>query len=471
MQENDIQSRTHTAKKRPRGINLPTDISDDLLVREWTLSAEDKAQVRQCRGDANRVRFAIQLCVLRKYGRFLENYSSISARILNYHCRQLDIPPLLSLDEPERDATEYGHQQKIRAYLQYAQFDERIEAELIAWLTDRAVEGALAQELFQKAERVLKSWHVILPAPARIERLVASVLAQAKEEFFEKIAGQVSSKLRKRFDELLATSASGKSDLFRLKEYPPAPNAKQMLSYISRFQWLDAMLGEITETGVSPAMQRHLALLAKRHDVSDLRRFVPSKKYALLFCFAVETRKTILDHLVDMHDKYMTDLLRKYKNKHEAKLKQSRKRAQSGLAVVLDASDIVLDNTIDKKSRVDEVFTRVGERPYRDSVEDCREYLRVQDNGFVDQLWNHYSQLARYLPSFLGLKFEASIGSQPLLDAVQLYRNVCAGVSDFPVTPPTFFLKAEWIYPSRKPDGSFDRRIWDIGLAVAVRDA
>jgi hypothetical protein len=45
-----------------------------------------------------------------------------------------------------------------------------------------------------------------------------------------------------------------------------------------------------------------LAQLAKRYDAQALKRFAPAKRYALVACFLAETRKTLLDHVVEMHD-------------------------------------------------------------------------------------------------------------------------------------------------------------------------
>lgn len=50
-------------------FNPPTDRRE--LVRHYTLSAEDLATVRRCRGDHNRLGCAVMLCYLRYPGRAL----------------------------------------------------------------------------------------------------------------------------------------------------------------------------------------------------------------------------------------------------------------------------------------------------------------------------------------------------------------------------------------------------------------
>jgi hypothetical protein len=99
-------------RQRQAGLALPEDPSEEELARDWTLSEADRAEVLSCRGDDNRRRFALQLCVLRRYGRFLDRYQDVPVRILNHLNRQLGLMPTLSLPEAERDATESSHQPK-----------------------------------------------------------------------------------------------------------------------------------------------------------------------------------------------------------------------------------------------------------------------------------------------------------------------------------------------------------------------
>ena len=51
----------------PRRVSpaLPEDPSGEELARDWTLSESDLAEVRRCRGNNHRRRFAVQLCMLR----------------------------------------------------------------------------------------------------------------------------------------------------------------------------------------------------------------------------------------------------------------------------------------------------------------------------------------------------------------------------------------------------------------------
>ena len=68
-----------------RGRSAPSaDISEDGLARDWTLSAEDLAEIAHARGPDHRRRFALQLCMLRNHGRFLDDYRQAPLKIVNH---------------------------------------------------------------------------------------------------------------------------------------------------------------------------------------------------------------------------------------------------------------------------------------------------------------------------------------------------------------------------------------------------
>ena len=105
------------ARHRSPSILLPEDPSQEELAQYWTLSARDKEEVLKCRGEAQRRRFAVQLCMLRAYGRFLPKAVAAPAAITNHLARQLDLPLVLFGEVPGRLATETDHFLRIRTYL------------------------------------------------------------------------------------------------------------------------------------------------------------------------------------------------------------------------------------------------------------------------------------------------------------------------------------------------------------------
>src|SRR5215475_4078695 len=117
-------------RRHTPSLVLPDNPSPEELIKSWTLSAQDHAEVLRCRGDANRRRFAVQLCTLRTYGRFLPEATPAPVAITNYLARQLALPLVLFGDVPERLATETDQLQRIRTYLGWQPFDDEARTRL-----------------------------------------------------------------------------------------------------------------------------------------------------------------------------------------------------------------------------------------------------------------------------------------------------------------------------------------------------
>ena len=168
-------------RRHTPSLVLPDNPSPEELIKSWTLSARDHAEVMRCRGDANRRRFAVQLCTLRTYGRFLPEATPAPVAIANHLARQFDLPPVLFGELPGRLATETEQRQRIREYLGWRPYDEAARARVTTWLTQRATDDLLPSDLVARTEAILRSWQIVLPALSTVEELVASVTASAQD--------------------------------------------------------------------------------------------------------------------------------------------------------------------------------------------------------------------------------------------------------------------------------------------------
>lgn len=459
--------------RRQTGVMLPEDPGEEELARDWTLSEVDQGEVLHCRGDDNRRRFAIQLCVLRQYETFLDRYAAVPVRILNHLNRQLGLPPVPKLAEVEREATETGHQQRIREHLKFRTFDEDARQLLKEHLRARLAQGAWPEDLIDSAVDALRFWRIVAPAVSSLERLAASVAATGREEMFDRIASRLDETTRRSLEQMLEVApGERRSALFRFKEYPPEASPASLLDYLDRRHTLEASgVTRIDLSGIPLSVVEHLAQLARRYDAQALKRFVPDMRLAMLTCFLSEAQKSLLDHLITMHDQFMTTLTRRSRHAFDERHREFRKRARRGIDFVLSAMEILLDP--EATDRLTALYRRIEEPALRSAVEDCREFQRLEDQGLQDELRARYTGLRRYLPTFLELPFRAESGMEPLLAAVAIARELNRERSrTLPPNAPVGFIPAAWhasLY--REGSGRVDRPLWEIGLAIAVRDA
>jgi TnpA family transposase len=475
MSTDDSPDAETLAWRRPASV----DPDEDELARRWSLTPSDLAVVAECRGDDHRRRFAVQLCWLRVHGRFLDDYRHAPVKIVNHLSRQLGLPPVLFLDRPGRAQTERAQALRIRRHLGLRPFDSGVAADLRHWLAQGAIEGRTAAELLVRAEDKLRGWHVMLPATSTLERLVTAEVTHATTQLYETVSLRLPPSLREAIDLLVEVpEGDARSSLFRLKDFPKSASAAAIKGDIVRLRLIE----QLVEAGaglddIDPRVVRQLGQLGRRYDAGDLRRFAKPKRDALVACYLVEARKTLLDQIVEMNDLFLTGTNRRARNAVEKQRKTLRRRARDGLHRVLAAIDALVE--ADGAQTV-EAF-RDGQNPsaLAEAAIACRAYERLEARGHLDAMLARYGTLRQYLPAFFGLPFEAASGSETLLRAIEILRALDAGTRG-PLTTddPHSFLPAEWrphlVTASKTGDkaaGKLDRAIWEISLAFAVRDA
>jgi TnpA family transposase len=461
--------------RRSVALPLPEDLGEEELARNWTLSEADRAQVLRCRGDDNRRRFAVQLCVLRHYGRFLKDFASVPVRILNHISRQLGLTPVLSLSQSDREATEVEYEQRLRDDLGYRSFDAAARANLEEHLRSQLAQGMLPEGLRQQAEDALRFWRIIPPSASTLNRLVASIAATGRQEIFDRIAARLNDSERQALDQLLPVGEEDhQSPLAQFREYPPEATGESILAYIEHHRLLRSPgLREINLSGIHPHLAYHLYQLARKYDAQALKRFAPATRYALLSCFVVETQRTLLDHLIQMHEQFLTTMCRKSRHAFEEKHRAFRRRARKGIQMLLGAVEILLQPGKVGANPVCDLYEKIGESCLREALADCYEFERLEEAGYQNELRARYSGLRRYLPAFLELPLQAEPGAESLLRGIELLREINRDSSrpwpqDIPISG---IVPTSWQPLLKKEDGDIDRRLWEISLALAVRDA
>src|SRR5262244_4056593 len=216
-------------------------------------------------------------------------------------------------------------------------------------------------------------------------------------------------------------------------------------------------------------MIRYLADQAKRYDVHTLRRFPTPKRYGLTACFLVEIHKTILDHIVALHDQLLTKKMREASNAFEQRYRQVRRHSRRGLAKLISTGETLLDAERSPETTLADLLQELDEASLREAVATCAERQYLEERGGIDALRARYPGLRRYLPAFFALPFRSEPGSEAVLAGLALVRQLDTGTrTTVPAHAPMAFVPSKFRAALHQPDGTVDRRTWELGLAVAV---
>ena len=101
---------------------LASPVNRDELIRWYTFSEADLALIRQRRGEANRLGFAVQLCLLRYPAQGLASNAPPDEVLLEWIAQTLRINPSCWPQYATREETRREHLLELRAYLGLASF-------------------------------------------------------------------------------------------------------------------------------------------------------------------------------------------------------------------------------------------------------------------------------------------------------------------------------------------------------------
>ena len=359
-------------------------------------------------------------------------------------------------------------------YFGFVTFGEQEQQQLKDWLSKQVSKRLSTSELMDLAKEVLLQWKVIPPKQSVLRRLTAGVNNnQVQEEWLEQIATSLDPALIEEFDKLLQVPTEQRtSPLHELKKHPPEGKPPAILEHIDRFKKLEELgVTELVIAGFDEVILEHLAQQTSRYDAEDLKRFRRTKRHAMLACFLTETVKTVLDQLVEMHDQCVVTVLRRSRNAFEKRRDEERRKAKQGLDTVLTTMEGFLSHRQEQSVWV-KLFEQQNWEELEQATQTCRNLQRIEEFGFFDELRTRQSYLKQYLPAFLSLPFEGETGTKQLLTAIQIFRQLASGeIKQLPSHTPVEIGPGAWAKGIKRSNGTIDKRIWEVALAVAVRDA
>lgn len=190
-----------SATERESLLALP-DNRDD-LIRRYTLSQSDLSIIRQRRGAANRLGFAVQLCYLRYPGVVLGVDQVPFSPLLHLVAGQLKIPVEHWAEYGDRAQTRREHLVELQTVFGFEPFtaahhklavQELIE---MAMQTDKGI--VLATSLIER----LRERAILLPRLNAIERVCAEAVTRANRRIYNQLTDELTEVHRHRLDELL----------------------------------------------------------------------------------------------------------------------------------------------------------------------------------------------------------------------------------------------------------------------------
>jgi TnpA family transposase len=297
-----------SATERESLLALPD--TQDELIRRYTLSDTDMAIIRQRRGAANRLGFAVQLCYMRYPGIVLGLGELPFPLLLHLVAAQLKILLEKWGEYGDRDQTRREHMVELQTLFGFRSFTTNHHRAAVQDLAETALQTDTGIVLAGTVVEKLRAQAILLPRLNAIERICAEAVTRANRHINRVLTDALSVGQRTRLDDLLKRREGGSiTSLAWLRQSPLKPNSRHMLEHIDRLRALRAL---DLPAGIERQIHQNRLLKIAREGAqmtsADLMKFEPQRRYATLVALAVEGTATVTDEIIDLHDRIVGKL-------------------------------------------------------------------------------------------------------------------------------------------------------------------
>jgi len=461
-----------SSTERTNLLVLPENQDD--LIRYYTFDESDLSLIRQRRGDANRLGFAVQLCLLRYPGYGLANDMVATKPVIQWAASQIKTDADAWEKYGERDETRREHLQELRSYLNLLPFSLSDFRFLLHDLINLAMQTDKGLVLAAHALETLRHMQVILPALSVIERACAEAVTHANRRIYRALTEPLTEQHRSRLDDLLKRKPDNSITwLVWLRQSPLKPNSRHMLEHIER---LKAFQKLALPEGIGRYIHQNRLLKLAREGgqmtPQDLSKFEKERRYATLVALVLEGMATVTDELIDLHDRILVKLFSTAKNKHQQQFQKQGKVINDKVRLY---SKIGLALVKAKQSGSDPYAAIEAVIPWDDftqSVTEAEQLAQPESFDHLHLVGEQFNMLRRYTPEFLGvLKLRAAPAAKSVLDAIEVLRGMNVdSTRKVPENAPIDFIKARW-KPLVLTDDGIDRRYYEICVLSELKNA
>jgi TnpA family transposase len=461
-----------TPAERAELFAFPGDESE--IIRRYTLSTLDLSVIRRRRGDHNRLGFAVLLCCLRYPGFILPPSAEPPFSLLALVGQQLQISPEVWPQYAQRAQTRREHLVELQAWLQLTVFSTADYRRLAHPLAELARQTDRGPVLAAAMVDWLRQQRIILPTADVIDRLCSEALARGTRQVHEALIAPLSAQHRQALDPLLTVREGTKnSGLVWLRQPPIAPKPRHVLVHLERLKAIDELS---LPPGLEQAIHQNRLLKLAREGgqmtVQHLRDLEPARRYATLVALLLDTRATLIDEIIDLHDRYMGSVFSKAKRNHADQFQQSGKAINDKVRLYSRIGRALLDAKQSGGDPFAAIEAIISWDVFSQSIAEAEQLVQPENFDFLSLIGDSFNQLRRYTPTMLAaLSMKAAPAALDLLAGVDVLKDMNARQArKVPDDAPTSFVRKRWENLVWTPDG-LDRRFYELCVLTELKNS
>jgi hypothetical protein len=206
--------------------------------------------------------------------------------------------------------------------------------------------------------------------------------------------------------------------------------------------------------------------------VYHLKDFEVERCHATLVAILLDTQATLIDEILDLHDRMIGSAFAKAKRTYESSFQEAGKAINEKVRLYAQVGQALIEAKVAGGDPFEAIERLMTWEQFTQSVSEAATLARPEDFDYLGLLSNHYQQLRRYTPAFLeAFEFRAAPARQKLLEAVEVLKRLTASnARSIPEDAPTEFVRRRWA-PHVFTTSDLDRRYYELCTLVELKNA
>lgn len=447
----------------------------EALSRYFLLSSDDLAQIKQCRGTANRLGFALHLVLLRFLHVAVPTLERVPDAIIHFVSLQLDAPPTALAAYPQRVQTRDDHLTQIRTYLGLRPFASTDTDALRAYLVQRAHHRDDSSVLLAEAEDWLRRANILFPALSTLHRLIGEAQTLADDALYQTLVRQLQPAHITALDSLLDRSQGRRGSIFAwLKEASPQASVAAMQELLQKRATIHTTnVLTIDLSVLNRNRVRQLAQLGQMYFAPALKRFAHAKKHSILVALLQERNLAITDDIIEMLDVLIGRIFAHAEEDRDKLFKEQGKQINANLILFRRVAQKLLDAAIPDDQVRTQTFEIISKAQLQQAYDNSAVLVQPDDYNVFAFLTTRYSHLRAFFTDVLqAITFTGTTSAQHVLTALTFLKSLDATKPKWKKLPPETpltFVDDRWLTAVCPQPGVIDHRLWILCLANQLR--
>ena len=451
-------------------FGVPSDRA--LLAKFYTFMPEHRSLIEAKRGDANRLGFALHLALLQYPGFGLRHDEMVPDFLVRHVADQLDLRSDAMADYARRAQTRLEHAWEAMESLGLRGFEPGDVVRALAIATQAASATERGMAIATAIVDDLRGGRIVLPAPARIERIGIAGRAKARKIAADTVVAALTPEQVAALDALLVTDEkSGVTPLAWLRDTSDSPSARNFTGILARLSYVRAI--NIDARVAERIHERRYRQLLREAAVAPaflLSDYSLRRRRATLAVAVIDLGARLSDAAIEMFGKQTGLLFAKarasQKRRYEATTKDVG-RLMRLFGSTIGTLRVAREDGLDPWVALE---TGVGWNRLMSAADEVSAIADLARDEPLVRASDKYMTLRRYAPAFLeAFQFKAAGSRDGVLAAVRLMRELnLTGKREVPVDAPMPFPKS-W-KAAIMEGGSIDRRRYETATVAMMRE-